>query len=146
MSQKKNICFAYFVEGRFVGWYADTFGSVRPTPKIYTYSDEQVEIVFTNCIHKLEKINTSSYEEQKEKVTGLRAIGLLYYDSEDILRGKEVELRVVECPFYVGFDPSGTWVDANIDEVKEWAKVEPVEYIGIIRYEPSKKEVDPTLN
>lgn len=124
--REKCICFAYFVEGKFIGWYADTFGSVRPYPKIYGYSPRQVEIVTNNFRHKIEKVNETTQEavaeealanckaaESKQEVNKAAILGLTSIATQDSgskLRGKEVELRIVECPIYDGPNP-------NFDEV-----------------------------
>ena len=43
--------------------------------------------------------------DAKGTVTGIAAFGLLAFSGEDELRGKDVELRVVECPEYDGPNP-----------------------------------------
>jgi hypothetical protein len=54
----------------------------------------------------MKKIGNSSFAEEKEKVNNLGdTISLLEYDSESLLRGKDVELRIVECPEYDGINP-----------------------------------------
>ena len=102
---KKAICFAYYADGEFIGWYADSFGSCRNYPKLYDNTQEQIQTIYANFMRKMVAINTSTFAVEKEKVTGLAALGLAIYDSEDKLRGKHVELRVVECPEYYGPDP-----------------------------------------
>lgn len=102
---KKTVAFAYFADGEFLGWYADSFGSVRESPKLYSDSDSQLKVIEDNFLSKLNKVNKSSFDEEKGKVKGLAAIGLAIYDSEKLLRGKNVELRIVESPEYDGRNP-----------------------------------------
>lgn len=104
---KRSICYAYFIEGKFVGWYADSFGSVRPqSPKLYSNMEAQNPVILANLKYKLNKINTSSFDQAKEKITNvLQAIGLAGYDSEELLRGREVVLKIVESPIYDGPNP-----------------------------------------
>lgn len=105
-TMEKTVCLAYFVDGRFVGWYSDTFGSVTPqSPKLYSYSERQVEIIFNNFTRKMNKIKETSFAEQSEKVEGLQALSLLVFEGEEVFRGKNVELRMVECPIYDGPNP-----------------------------------------
>lgn len=101
----KCLAFAYYADGVFIGWYGDTFGSVSKTPKLYVYSEEQLDILRDNLAHKLERMNSTTFEEAKEKVSGLAALSLLTFSNEDQLRGKQVELRLVESPFYDGPNP-----------------------------------------
>jgi len=103
---KKSICFAYFADGKFIGWYGGTFGGVSKCPKIYPNTEHQKKVVAENLSYKIKKINSSSFDEAKEKPenTGLAALGLLTFASEEKLRGKEIELRVVESPEYDGID------------------------------------------
>ena len=57
---RKPICFAYFADGKFLGWYADSWGSIRKdSPKIYGYSEDQVETITKNFRHKMSKLSRS---------------------------------------------------------------------------------------
>ena len=105
-NNKKSICFAYFADGKFIGWYGGTFGPVSKVPKIYDDSFKQLEIIKGNLTHKLSKINSSTFDNEKLKVKGLAALGLATYSGEELLRGKDVELRLVECPEYDGPNPN----------------------------------------
>jgi hypothetical protein len=124
----KSICFAYYADGSFIGWYADSFGSVRPTPKIYSDSIKQIEIISSNFRNKIKRISEESVsdvmdkfraeegsllalEETDEIIRKKNALGIstlakyAIHDSEDLLRGKNIELRIVECPEYDGINP-----------------------------------------
>lgn len=119
---KKNIVFAYFADEKFIGWYADSFGTIRNYPKIYTMSENQLKIITINFQRKIKKINETTFDKAKEKVIGLLALSLTIFDSEELLRGKEVELRVVECPIYDGlnldFDKEKYEIECNIYKEK----------------------------
>lgn len=105
--KNKSIAFAYYADNKFIGWYADSFGSIRDCPKLYSNLEKMRPIITKNISYKLKKINESSFNEAKEKVTGLgAALGLASFDSEELLRGKNVELRAVECPEYDGPNPN----------------------------------------
>lgn len=106
MKKSKTITFAYYVDDKWVGWYADSFGSVRDSPKVYSNSKKQIKIIQTNFNNKLKMIFESSFDEAKTKVRGLEVFDLLRYDSEEILRDKKVELRIVKCPYYNGPNPN----------------------------------------
>jgi len=178
---KKNICFAYYADGKWIGWYGDSSGQVTSCPKLYTNSEEQLEIIKSNLTNKLHKINTSSFDEENKRVTGLAAFSLLSFSSERLLRGKDIELRIIECPEYDGVNPDfdeeeyktllgvqndlmikegifnipapsiertkaleefykregrvecNNWIYADYNKVREWAKIEPTEFIGVIK-------------
>lgn len=178
---KKSICFAWYANNKFIGWWGGTFGTVSKSPKLYTNTEEQLKVIQSNLTHKLSKINTSSFDIEKTKVKGLGALGLASFDGEELLRGKEVELKIVECPEYDGKDPDWdeeaydklkdeydeafqeaskhlgdfpsltrtkfvteyykehprpeckNWIYADYNKVKEWAKNEPIEFIGVIK-------------
>lgn len=115
---EKSICFAYYADGKFVGWYADSFGSCRNYPKLYSNTEKQIHVVYSNFMRKMAAINTSTFAVEKTKVDGLAAVGLAIYDSEELLRGKKVELRVVECPEYNGPNP-----DFNEEEYKQLRRI-----------------------
>lgn len=119
---KKSFCFAYFADGKFIGWYADTSGSVRKnSPKLYSDLERMRPVIQKNLSHKLKAINTTSFEEAKNsgEYKGLRAFALLKFDSEELLRGKDIELRVVECPEYDGPNPDFD-KDAHEKLMDEW--------------------------
>jgi hypothetical protein len=98
-----SIVFAYYSENKFLGWYGGTFGPVATVPKVYNKSERQYNVIAKNFQHKLKSVNETSFDEAKDKTTHiLDSIALLRFDSEDILRNKNVELRVVECPYYDG--------------------------------------------
>jgi len=133
----KAVAFAYFSKNKFLGWYADTFGSLRAHPKVYRNSDVQIEVITRNFNHKLNEIARTNFKEAKGKVKGLAALGLLIFDSEDKLRGKEVELRIVELPFT---DNSQKWLSLNRDEVALWASKPPRKFIKTIKHNKKTKK------
>lgn len=97
------ICFAYYVDDRFVGWYADTFGSVRKTPKVYPNTQEQRDIIERNFRLKIQAIRTSTFEKERERIRhdGIGGVfALQMFDSAKVLnKGDIVELKIVRCPF-----------------------------------------------
>lgn len=106
MNTNKSVAFAYFSNDKFLGWYSGTFGGCSKTsPKLYNDTESQKQVITTNFQRKLKDINETSFDEEKEKTVGLEAIWLFRFDSEDELRGKDVELRIVETPFYDGPNP-----------------------------------------
>lgn len=138
--QKKAVAFAYFSGKYFIGWYADTFGSVRDWPKIYRNSDSQLEVIERNFNNKLDKIETSSFDEAKKTTFGLAAIGLAIYDSENKLRGKDIELRVVEVPFYDPEKDDKAWLSLDREQVRVWASKKPNKFLKVIKHKKTKKE------
>lgn len=134
MSNTKTqlVAFAYFADNKFIGWYADSFGSVRDTPKIYGNTPHQIEVISKNFKNKISKIQKTSFEVEKEKVYGIASIGLAIFDSEKLLRGKSVELRVVNVPYIHDETNRWQWMSDNYEKLKEWSQHEPTEFIKII--------------
>lgn len=191
---KQSICFAYYADGKWIGWYADSSGSVRDWPKVYGFTEPQMDIVKENFRHKIKEINIESYKQNHEKFMEKQknnelgpgeaihqVAKLALHDSEKLLTGKDVELRIVECPIYDGPNPDfdkeaytkdmleyvnkmkeegifnipapsaarraaieefgsrnprpkcNNWIYAKFEEIKEWAKTEPVHFIGVIK-------------
>ena len=139
----KSICFAYYADGKWIGWYGGTFGGVSKSPKVYSDLEKMRPVIQKNLTTKLQKINETTFEKAKEGVTGLAALGLLVFDSEELLRGKDVELRVVECPEYDGPNPNfdAAAYDAAMDEDRKRFESSEVSKmpIGIERLNAVKK-------
>ncbi len=56
---KQSIVFAYWKDGQLMGFRADTFGTIHKHPKIYTYSEEQVQIVLDNTKYSCNSAGTA---------------------------------------------------------------------------------------
>ena len=151
-TMNKSYGFAYYADGKWLGWYGGTFGTVSKTPKLYNDLDRVRPVLEKNLAHKLTKIKESTFEEARQTVKGLAALSLAYYDGEELLRGKEVELRAVECPHYDGPNPDfdrqkweddyrngrtaekpNNWVYADYAKVTEWAAQEPQEFVATLK-------------
>lgn len=123
MDKKKTICFAYFGDGKFIGWYSDTFGTVtKNSPKLYGYSSERLETIKNNLNYSLSKLKAKSELAQKTGLAGLAILDAgINSNREDLSQYTNVELRVVECPHYDGPNPDFDKVAYNklVDERKE---------------------------
>lgn len=103
---ERTIAFAYYANNEFIGWYGGTFGPVASVPKLYNASEHQIDVVTRNFRNKIKKINEKTLDDYLEEHKNLpTAIGGLVFTSEDELRGKDVELRIVKCPIYDGPNP-----------------------------------------
>lgn len=161
-TKRKTVCFAYFGDGKFLGWYADTCGSVRKnSPKLYGYTEDQVETIKNNFRNNLSDLNEKS--DLGNFVHGLSLMDKsLNEDKEELSKYSSVELRVVECPYYDGPNPNyddakyvawvenersekgndfkfadcptelNHWLYCDYAKVKEWASVEPTEFLETI--------------
>lgn len=138
MSKQRNTyCLAYYGDGEWLGWYYGTWGTVSDTPKLYTNLEGVQTTVVKNFYRKLNKVNTSCFEDEKEKVHGLAALALLVFSSQDLLKGKKVELRLVEAPFYEGQNPeTKRWESVNCEEVSLWAEKEPTTFVKTWLFDP----------
>lgn len=158
----KTICFAYFGDGAFIGWYSDSFGTLTSNqPKLYSYSKNQIAVVKGNFIYILSKIKKhDDLSENKESSNVIDDI--LSVNRKDLSKYKDVELRIVECPYYDGVNPDfdeekynewvteckaenngkviyskcpkelDSWIYADYSKVKEWANTEPTNFIEVV--------------
>lgn len=103
--KRQTVCFAYYGDGKFIGWYADSFGSIRDnSPKLYGYSESQVNIIATNLKYKLSKLKQESdFAKSDSRLKILD--NSLDEDKRNLSQYKVVELRIVECPIYDGPNP-----------------------------------------
>lgn len=161
---RKTICFAYYGDGKFLGWYADTFGSIRTIPKTYGNSEHQVGVIERNFRNKMRRL-TGKGELDSVKVIdshngvagGMLKSGL---DADEKILNEYsiIELRIAKCPIYNGPNPdySKTINDAfRENDTKlyhQWCKemnlepgIKPGDRIGIATLENYKrfKEVYP---
>ena len=103
--KRECICFAYFADGKFIGWYADSFGSIRKnSPKIYDNSESQISIIEKNFRYKISSIN------EKRNLAAISPNlsiidNSLNNDSANLAQYKNIELRIVPCPIYDGPNP-----------------------------------------
>lgn len=154
---RKAVCCAYFGDGKFLGWYADSCGSIRSKgPKIYGYSPEQMATITENFRYKVNKLDKKS--DLGSIVPGLTLLDRSWdNDSKILSQYQTVELRVVECPEYDGPNPdfdkvrhenwtaydrkpfyepcNPNWIYADYTKVNEWAEQEPTEFLEVITKE-----------
>mgnify|MGYP000861918923 FL=1 len=133
----KTIGFAYFGDGVFIGWYSDSFGTITSNrPKLYTYSANQIATVKGNFIYGLSQIqkrNTPSENKEADNVVD----AILNVNRKDLSQYKNVELRIVECPYYDGVNPN-----YNEEKYKEWKEDYKAKNNGNIRYADCPKELE----
>jgi hypothetical protein len=156
---RKNICFAYFGqmhggESKFLGWYSDSFGTLtKLQPKMYGYSEEQVEIVAKNFRYKMTQLREDA--NMRKFNPGLVVLDAsLLTDAKTLGEYDDVTLCIVECPIYDGpneafdaerhknwraynrtpfFEPENRyWIYADYQLVKGWAESAPAEFLGVI--------------
>jgi hypothetical protein len=116
MEKRKTICFAYFGDDKFLGWYADSFGSIRKdSPKIYGDSKEQIAIITGNFRYKIEKmLKNNDIKLGDNDVASNLLNSSLNKDGSKLSSYSNIELRIVECPIYDGPNP-----DFNKEEYKK---------------------------
>ena len=106
-TENTSICFAYFGDGNFLGWYADSFGSIRPSsPKIYRNSDQQKAQIGNSFRKKLARSAAETSAVFTKVTEANPAFALVansgLSDMQILAKYDLVELRVVECPIYDG--------------------------------------------
>lgn len=115
---RKTICFAYYGDGHFIGWYSDSFGSItKNSPKLYGESEEQIEIVAKNFRYKIEQLHKDADWKLNNPVGEALLNAGQNADKRDLRQYKQVELRVVECPEYDGANP-----DYDKADFKSWSE------------------------
>lgn len=104
---KQSIVFAFYKDGKLKGFRQDTFGSIGVTPKIYNYSDEQINVVLQNIFSNIDEVNKTvekRVEELAEEVnsnngTVIAAMRSIFSKSSNQLSEfGEFEVRVLPCP------------------------------------------------
>ncbi len=158
----KTIGFAYFGDGVFIGWYSDSFGTITSNrPKLYNYSTNQIATVKGNFIYGLSQIKKNYGSSEKKEADNV-VDAILHINRKDLSQYKNVELRIVECPYYDGVNPNydeekykewkedykaknngniryadcpkelESWIYADRTKVREWAEKEPTEFIEVV--------------
>jgi hypothetical protein len=151
---KKTVCFAYFADGNFLGWYSDSFGTITKwEPKLYGYTPEQVEVITKNFRYKMKKLK-EDWNLRKFN-PGLAILDAsIVSDAKKLAEYDEVKLCVVECPIYDGPNPNfdkerhenwsvydrkpfyepenQNWVHADYQLVKGWAMSKPTVFLEVI--------------
>ena len=158
----KTIGFAYFGDGVFIGWYSDSFGTITSNrPKLYNYSTNQIATVKGNFIYGLSQIKKNDDSSEKKEADNV-VDAILHINRKDLSQYKNVELRIVECPYYDGVNPNydeekykewkedykaknngnirysdcpkelESWIYADKTKVREWAEKEPTEFIEVV--------------
>ena len=107
MSKRECICFAYFADNKFLGWYSDTFGTITyKSPKIYGYSEDMIDTITKNFRYKLKKSKEDWNVNLLNNTTASTLLNnSLNNDNKTLAEYTTVELRVVECPIYDGPNP-----------------------------------------
>ena len=105
--RKNNVALAYFINGNFEGWHSDSFGTMtKSKPKLYGYSESQIATITKNIRYKIKTMNERTFDEDLKNSKHIgEALSTLVYSSGDSMRGHEVELRVVQTPFFDGPNP-----------------------------------------
>lgn len=147
MKKRKTICFAYFADGKFIGWHSDTFGTITlSSPKIYGYSERQVDIVRKNFIHKVNKAKGLQEDDFLSKVskviTSVNPIAgaLMIEEKSPLSQYNEIELRIVECPIYDG--PNPDFNEQAYDKLMEERKQKMTEEGVLAIPAPSKERTE----
>lgn len=120
--KRQTVCFAYFANGHFIGWYSDSFGTItKCNPKIYRYDKEQVETIRSNFRAKLRgaaQVIAESIGKVNPAGGGIM-MASFNADTEQLSRYRHVELRAVACPHYDGPDPDFDR-DTYLKKCDEW--------------------------
>lgn len=136
-NENQTICFAYYGDGKFLGWYADSHGSIRPnSPKLYGNSDKQIQIISENFKYKMSKLQeVSTISESDSRFAILD--NSLNKDKSDLSHYEYVELRGFLCPEYDGPNPN---FDKSAYEAQRTKRHADMEAQGIFNIPAPSKE------
>ena len=151
-TEKRNcICFAYFGDGKFLGWYSDTFGTItKDNPKIYGYSEKQLEIIRKNFSQKVKASKDGGDDflgavaraltgRVAEKATSIMTVRSLAGKAQ-LSEYQNIELRVVECPEYDG--PNPDFDEEEYKRLREEEKVKMTDFGVFDVPGPSKERME----
>lgn len=103
----KSIAFGIFdMDDTLIGWRQDTFNTLGFPPKIYTYSDSQVETVLKNIQESMD----GKGQELMEKLGVSENILTHVIEHEQALRDLgEYRVKIYEIPPIEGRTPDNPW-------------------------------------
>lgn len=124
------IAFGIFdMEDNLIGWRMDTFNTLGSTPKIYTYSENQVKIVLDNIQSSLEGKGSGFFKELM-KYNGSMAGQALTHTEEQEQKLQELgtyRVKIYECPGYEKDEEGRKLAYPNLDMWKlTYASQEPI--------------------
>lgn len=131
MENTTTIAFAFYREGKLLGYRQDTMGSIGDKPKLYTYSTDQVATVIRNVTGNLETSRPEIVDWMRENDprTGTFLANSLRNAHKILTEGVVVEMRVVKAPSYEWYteyygpeNKELKWPIYPVEEVKEWLK------------------------
>lgn len=111
LTQQQSVCFAYFGDNKFLGWYSDTSGSISAnSPKVYSYLDSMLPVITKNFRNKFSRVvNPINFEHEPTGNAVNLVLGILDAGNKDDLQlladYETIELRAVGCPVYDGPNP-----------------------------------------
>lgn len=113
---------AYFKDNVLIGFYSDSFGTIaKDFPKIYTYSESQLDTIKTNVEYTLKKVRENITENTGDIIAKVNPVGGALLSAglsshhNKIKELNEFELRALPCPGYIGED----WIYPK-DEIIKW--------------------------
>jgi hypothetical protein len=122
------IAFAFYKHGKLIGYRQDTVGTIGDIPKIYHYSEGQVDTVLKNIDFDVREGGTFGKALMNCNPEVAQLIATREDEVHQLLQDKRAfEVRVVECPDYPQeFDvPTASYVctwEYPMAEIKSWAQ------------------------
>lgn len=131
-TDKPTVAFAFYRNGKLLGYRQDTFGSIGDRPKLYSYDREQVEVVIRNVTDNVLHQRPEYVDEFKKRIdprVGAYMANSLRNAHNLLTEGVIVEMRVVRapdyewCTEYVGEDNRQIdWPIYPFEAVQEWLR------------------------
>jgi len=125
MKEGQSIVFAFYKGNKLIGYRLDTMGSIGVDgPKIYTYSQSQIETVLKNIEHNVKE--SSGFG----KALGIEMLSERENEIHNFLQDqKAFEVRVVKAPDKVyekifnvekAIYETSIWPTYPIEQIKQW--------------------------
>ena len=103
MEDRQPIIFGYYSEGKLLGFRADSWGSLSLTkPKIYHYSEEQVQTILTNVRDEMNGSSSKFFEKLAQMNIPIQDMSGNQYERDSIL--EEVKKQEKEKKEYKDFE------------------------------------------
>jgi hypothetical protein len=122
------IAFAFYKHGKLIGYRQDTVGTIGDIPKIYHYTEGQIDTVLKNIDFDVREGGVFGKAMMHLNPTVAQVVADREAEVHQLLQDKKVfEVRVVECPDYPKeFDvPSASYIctwEYPMAEIKQWAQ------------------------
>lgn len=125
MVEKQDcIAFGYYdKEGKLIGFYADAFGSIRKHPKIYGFSESQIDVIINNVNNKIKRLQAGKQSPAIDAIASVNSTTAalmgagMNADDKKLTDMREFELRIHKSLIS---NATNGWYYPSEEEMEEW--------------------------